>query len=64
VTSVDPDRALQQKLQSYLERNANIGQYRVFYDRGDDVDAQALLENLKSAKQAIKEKQQNLLPAD
>ncbi len=57
VQSVDPDRAIQQRLQAYLERDPTIGQFRTFYDKGDDVDAQQLLQNLTDARKALKAKQ-------
>lgn len=56
VQSVDPDRAIQQRLQAFLERDPSIGQSRTFYDKGDDVDAQELLRNLQEARKALKEK--------
>ncbi len=56
IASVDPDQALQQRLQAYLETRPDIGQSRVFYDKGGDVDAQELLRELAEARKAIKEK--------
>ena len=56
ITSVDPDRAIQQRLQAFLERDPTIGQFRTFYDKGDDADAQQLLQNLQEARKALKEK--------
>lgn len=56
VQSVDPDRAIQQRLQAFLERDPSIGQSRTFYDKGDDMDAQELLRNLQEARKALKEK--------
>ena len=55
VQSVDPDRAIQQRLQSYLERSPDIGQFRTFFSQ--DPDAQELLRNLAEARKALKEKQ-------
>ncbi len=57
VQSVDPDRAIQQRLQALLERDPTIGQFRTFYDKGGDVDAQQLLQNLTEARKALKAKQ-------
>ncbi len=60
IASVDPDQALQQRLQAYLETRPDIGQSRVFYDKGGDVDAQELLRELAEARKAIKEKKKAL----
>lgn len=64
VTSVDPDVALRQKLQSYLESNPNVSQFRSFFQTGDDADTAALIQQLNDAKKAIKAKQKALIPAD
>lgn len=64
VQTVDPDRAIQQRLQSYLERDPSIGQFRTFYDKGDDVVAQEMLSALKSAKDKLKEKQAAIAPVN
>ncbi len=63
VQSVDPDRAIQQRLQSLLERDPSIGQFRQFYSKGeDDKTAEGLLEALQNAKKSIKAKQKALVP--
>jgi hypothetical protein len=62
VQSVDPDRAIQQRLQAFLERDPSIGQFRSFFS--DDPDAQELLQNLTSARKALKEKQKAITPVN
>jgi hypothetical protein len=63
--SVDPDRAVQQRLQSYLERDPSVGQFRKFFARGeDDVVAQEMLSALKTAKDRQKEKQKAMAPVN
>lgn len=64
VQTVDPDRAIQQRLQAYLERDPSIGQFRTFYDKGDDVVAQDMLAALKSAKDKLKQKQAAITPVN
>lgn len=57
ISTVDPDKAIQDRLQAFLERDPSVGQFRRFYSRGeDDVTAESLLENLKQAQKALKEK--------
>lgn len=56
IASVDPDKAIKDRLQAYLERDPSIGQFRTFYDKGDDVDAQQLLRDLQEARKSLKEK--------
>lgn len=62
IQSVDPQRAIQQRLQAFLERSPDIGQFRSFYSQ--DPDAQELIQNLTSARKALKEKQKDLAPVN
>lgn len=65
IQSVDPERAVQQRLQSLLERDPSIGQFRQFYSKGqDDTSADSLLEALQNAQKAIKAKQKALVPVN
>ncbi len=65
VQSVDPNRAIEQRLQSLLERDPTIGQFRSFYSKGpDDTNADDLLSALQNAKQAIKAKQKAAMPVN
>jgi hypothetical protein len=56
ITSIDPDVALRQKLQQYLENNPDINQFRSFYETDKTEDGQALIQSLQEAKKRIKEK--------
>ncbi len=62
VTSVDPDVALQQNLQSYLENNPNVQQFRSFFQNSKDDTTQGLIEALAAAKARIKAKRAAILP--
>jgi hypothetical protein len=64
ITSVDPDVALRQKLQAYLETNPNVQQYRGFFQSNPDDETQSLLDSLNKAKADIKAKRQAILPVD
>jgi hypothetical protein len=65
IQSVDPDRAIQQRLQALLERDPSIGQFRTFFSKGeDDTTAEGLLEALQNAKQSLKAKQKALVPVN
>ena len=64
IKSVDPDRAAQSRIRSYLERDPSVGKYNVLYNKNQDEDVQSLLSNLKDAKKAIKEKQKALMPVN
>ena len=55
ITSIDPDVALRQKLQSYLESNPNIQQYRSFFQTDKTDEGQALIHELQAAKKRIKD---------
>ncbi len=56
VVSVDPDRALQQRLQQQLETNPQVAQHRSFYDRSGDPETEALLQAYNAAKARLKTK--------
>ncbi len=55
ITSVDPNKALQQRLQSYLETRPDIQQYRGFFQTDKNPDTQALLDAMKAAHKKIKD---------
>lgn len=56
IASVDPERALQQQLESELTSNPSIRQYRSFYDPNGDPEAAAILEAYAEAKKKVKAK--------
>jgi hypothetical protein len=62
VATVDPDKAIRDRLQAYLERDPSIAQFRQFYTNDDSATVQEMLSALKSAKQNLKEKQAALAP--
>jgi hypothetical protein len=62
IVSVDPNRALQQKLQSYLETRPDIQQHRSFFQSSPDESTQDLLAALQEAKRKIKEKKAAVIP--
>jgi hypothetical protein len=64
VTSVDPDVALRQRLQSYLENNPNVQQFRTFFQNSEDDDTQGLIKALTDAKKRIKDKQAAAVPVN
>jgi hypothetical protein len=65
VQSVDPNRAIEQRLQSLLERDPTIGSFRKFYNKDEnDTTADDLLAALQNAKQAIKAKQKAAMPVN
>ncbi len=64
VTSVDPDKALQQRLQSYLETRPDVSQFRSFFQKDESPDTQELLTALKEAQQKIKAKKAALVPVN
>jgi hypothetical protein len=66
IQSVDPDRAIQQRLQSALERDPSVAQFRTFYERGggEDATVQEMLTALKTAKDRQKEKQKAMAPVN
>ncbi len=54
---------MQQRLQSILERDPTIGQFRQFYQKGEgDTTAEDMLAALKTSKQRLKEKQAAIAP--
>lgn len=61
VVTVDPDRALQQQLQAKLKASPDVAQYRGFYNRSKDPQAQALLEAYNGAKARAKAKRQGAM---
>ncbi len=58
VVNVDEDRALQQRLQQYLESNPDVGQFRGFFTQGEDPETQALIRALAEAKARMKKKRE------
>ena len=54
VQTVDPSRAIRDRLQALLERSPTINQYRDFYAKPGDEDALALLQAYQDAKASIK----------
>lgn len=66
IASVDPDRAIQQRLQSALERDPSVATFRTFYERsgGEDATTQEMLSALKTAKDRQKEKQKAMAPVN
>jgi hypothetical protein len=64
VTSIDQDVALRQRLQSYLENNPNVQQFRTFFQNSEDDDTQGLIKALTDAKKRIKDKQAAAVPVN
>lgn len=58
VVSVDPDKALQQRLQADLETNPDVQQVRSLYTKSDDPETQAALAELNAAKARLRQKRQ------
>jgi hypothetical protein len=56
--NVDEDRALQQRLQQYLESNPEVGQFRGFFAQDEDPQTQALIKALAEAKKRMKAKRE------
>jgi len=56
VVSVDEDRAISQQLTKALEERPDIRQYRSLYSTGGDPAANAALQELREAKQRLREK--------
>jgi hypothetical protein len=57
IVDVDEDRALLQQLQTLLEHNPDVGQYRSFFNLSDDPEIQALLSRYQGAKKKAKASQ-------
>lgn len=64
ITSIDPDVALRQKLQQYLENNPDVKQFRTFYETDETSDGQALIRDLMEARKRIKAKREALVPVN
>lgn len=58
VVNVDEDRALRQRLQSFLENNPDVSSYQAFYQQSPDPETQALIKALKEAKDRMKKKRE------
>lgn len=62
VVSVDPDRALQQRLTEYLRQNPEVASIQSLYTKTDDPEAVALIRELNSAKARLRAKRQAASP--
>lgn len=62
VVSVDPDRALSQRLSDYLARHPEVSQRRDLYTMSDDPEVQALLTELRAAKERLRQKRKAASP--
>jgi hypothetical protein len=56
IQSVDPEKAIQDRLQSFLERDPSVRSFRKFYQTEGDTNAESLLAELHAAQKAIKDK--------
>lgn len=63
IVSVDPDRALQQRLTSYLQRNPEVASIQTLYSKTNDPEAQALIQQLREVKKRLAEKRKASAPA-
>jgi hypothetical protein len=64
VQTVDPDRAIQDRLQAFLERDPSVKSYRKFYQQDGDTNAESLLAELHAAQKAIKDKKKAVIPVN
>lgn len=56
VVTVDEDKALQQQLSAYLERNPDVASSRALYSRSKDPETQAIIAKLNEVKQRLRAK--------
>lgn len=54
ITTVNPDKALQQRLTAYLRNNPDVASVESLYSKSTDPEAQALIRQLAEAKRRIK----------
>lgn len=58
VVNVDEDRALRQRLQTFLENNPEVSTYQAFFQQNPDPETQALIQALKEIKARQKAKRE------
>jgi hypothetical protein len=55
VVTVDPDKAIQQNLTQYLERNPDVSSSRTLYSRSHDPETEKIIAHLKAVKSRLRE---------
>ncbi len=58
VVTVDEDKALQQQLTAFLERNPDVASSRNLYSRSNDPQTQAVIAHLKQVKERMRKKRE------